>query len=738
MGGGVKKVWLLSSRLLFSTILGLVMLAMLALSSDMAEAATYTWNGHSPVNNNFSEANWTTAAPTDLAAHSFVFNTLSAPFRTTANNDLAGNPDTFTFNAGAAAMTITGNALQFAGSSPTPIVNNSANLQTFSADVRQFWFTTADKKWNAASGNLSFGTVNLRGDAGATQVRTLTIDGAYNTTISGIISLAGWSSGGASLIKAGNGILTLNNNSSFDTVKVSAGTLRVAGGTLSTTKQLAAAPGLGFELAAGTLEVAGGNINVGTYGLGSYSPDTGTLNVTAGDVTIAGALIVGWNSSPTFTVSGGTVTTGSIRHQDANAGILTISGTGVVTAGNVYHDANGVGIDSLTLNLNTGGTLVATNLYMALGATAQGAGTHSLNVNFDGGTLKARADTNLVFATPAGTSTRAINLTVKAGGAIIDTNGKTVDILQPFLHDSSLGVTPDGGLTKTGTGTLTNSSIINTFTGNTTLNEGTLVLGNSHVIPDGASYGNVIFNPASGSATLNVNGKTETINGLSSSGAGASVVNNSTGSGALTVGGNDATSVFGGVIQNSGGTLTLTKTGTGALTLSGANTYTGPTAINAGTLLVNESLAAGSAVTVNSGGTLGGTGTVYGTITLQSGSTNAPGAEAGLSRGVFTAASNVTFQSGSVLAININSSQNPKCDTLNVGRALDITGATLNLTISGTMDQAAYVIASYGSLVGGTFAATTGLPADYAINYAYNSTNIAFVLLPRGTVYSLR
>ncbi len=78
------------------------------------------------------------------------------------------------------------------------------------------------------------------------------------------------------------------------------------------------------------------------------------------------------------------------------------------------------------------------------------------------------------------------------------------------------------------------------------------------------------------------------------------------------------------------GVCSLVKNGTGTLTLSGANTFTGPADINAGTLVVNGSLAAGSTVTIAGAATLGGTGTIGGPATIHG--THSPGTGAGTQR----------------------------------------------------------------------------------------------------------
>lgn len=87
----------------------------------------------------------------------------------------------------------------------------------------------------------------------------------------------------------------------------------------------------------------------------------------------------------------------------------------------------------------------------------------------------------------------------------------------------------------------------------------------------------------------------------------------------LSVGNNNLSTTFSGVIQESGG---LTKADTGRLTLTGANTYTGKTTVTAGTLLGNNPTGSDTStgpVNVQTG-TLGGKGIIAGPVTIGTGS----------------------------------------------------------------------------------------------------------------------
>jgi autotransporter-associated beta strand protein len=117
----------------------------------------------------------------------------------------------------------------------------------------------------------------------------------------------------------------------------------------------------------------------------------------------------------------------------------------------------------------------------------------------------------------------------------------------------------------------------------------------------------------------------------------------------------------------------LSKWGAGRLTLSGENTYSGPTMVNGGTLLINGSLAAASVVTVQPNATLCGNGVMGGPVTVQTGATLAPG-----SGGIGTISIINSLSLAGTTVMELNRTNSPTCDratgisTLTSGGALTV------------------------------------------------------------------
>jgi len=111
--------------------------------------------------------------------------------------------------------------------------------------------------------------------------------------------------------------------------------------------------------------------------------------------------------------------------------------------------------------------------------------------NFNGGALRPNTSTTTFMA---GLTTA----NVRAGGAVIDTQGNSVTIAQPLLHEAALGTTPDGGLQKLGAGALTLTGT-NTYTGPTSVSAGSLIVNGTH---NAAGSYSVTGGGASSPATL--------------------------------------------------------------------------------------------------------------------------------------------------------------------------------------------------------------------------------------------
>jgi autotransporter-associated beta strand protein len=185
----------------------------------------------------------------------------------------------------------------------------------------------------------------------------------------------------------------------------------------------------------------------------------------------------------------------------------------------------------------------------------------------------------------------------------------------------------------------------------------------------------------------------------------------------LTVGSNSLSKTFSGVIQDggiAGGTGgSLTKIGTGALTLTGANTYTGGTTVNDGALFINNTTGSGTGtgnVTVNAIGTaigtLGGNGTISGAVTVNSGANLAPGPTGNGSTGILNTGA-FTLNSGSNFSLDLNGDvAGTSYDQVFVMGAVSITNANLALNlVSGlSVGDQLFILENNGTDPTGTFA----------------------------------
>ena len=490
---------------------------------------------------------------------------------------------------------------------------------------------------NATAASLS-GTIGLLNNS--------TIGGANAITLSGIIS------GGFGLTKVGVGTTTLSGVNTYTGVTtLSNGTLSVA-----TIGNGGAAGNLGQAAAAASNIVFNGGTLAYT---GATAATNRAFTINAGVAANIGVT----NGTNTLTISGAVpATTGSLTK--SGAGSLTLSGAnnysggtsltaGVLTAGN--NSALGSGTVTITgVRLAVGnGITIPNNLVVNANAGASGRG---LIEGANAGTATINGTITINAGTPAGGHFASGS----SGSGTLALNGA---ITASVAVSQRLGtVRYNGG----GAGFANLGAGVTNF-----LVTGVAIVGVANGIPTNA----VMDLAVSGAGTLNLNGVSQSLAAIERSAAQTAIVTNGVGATTstltITAGGGTA-NAYPGIIQNGTGTIAVSITG-GTQVLSGANTYTGATSVNGGTLLVDGSLAAGSAVTVGTtaGSTLGGIGTINGSVTLNSNGTLNPGPIAGT--GTLTVANNVTFNSGSVFAPDINGGTTDR---------LTVTGAGSNVTFS--------------------------------------------------------
>ena len=501
-------------------------------------------------------------------------------------------------NSGAFAMNFTGGAFEFSKNGTTnPVLTfatASTTIQTFNND-----FVLND-------------TLAV-GQSSAT---------ASNSTVAGVISGVG------GLRKSGNGYVYLTGtNNSF---------------------------GGGFTNSAGTLFIrsignAGANSSLGTNGTMTLGDGSGvnalrTINASAE------------TSDKTISLGGSTINT---RIENYSGGVLTLNG-----AINTVNDAGKVlYIVARSNNVVLGGSIAATN-----------ATNNNLSL-----VLTNSASRNLVLtasnAYRGGTTVWNGNLSVSNNSALgtgmltWQTNGSLIALADLDLSNDITVATGTGtgglALTTTANRSLTNkisgiisgsgglrlntvgataypANLSNNFSGGFYLQQGTLAVatigsvGNDSPLgTSGIVYVGTATN-ANSSATFKYLGDGETTDktiwlggianttfaSIDQSGLGvlkftADVVATNLGPKILFLeGSSSGEGELAGVISNSSSsTVSLVKRGTGTWTLSGSNVFTGPTSVEAGTLVVSGSLPTNS-VSISNGATVAGLGRLQGDVAL--------------------------------------------------------------------------------------------------------------------------
>ena len=459
-------------------------------------------------------------------------------------------------NTGAGAIAVNAGTLTFlktAAKSSTGTVTVAANATLGLGVATSGSFFTSTDVDSLFAGTLSGVTNNATSNVG---IDTTAGDFTYATSVSGSPTMG--------LAKLGANILTLSGTNTYTgATNIKTGTILMSGGgTLGTNSALI---------------MSGGNLDLGTT-----SQTVGAVSVTApaasGSTILNGSLTgisyAASNTTGDAIISANLLANGAAGFTKTGAGTVSLSGA------NTYTGGTAVNLGALTF-LNTGAKPATGTVTVAAGATL-GLGVATA------GSFYISADVDSLFA---GT---LIGVTSDA------TSNVGIDTTQgDFTYETSVGGSPTRGLVKLGTNTLTLTGS-NTFTGGLTITGGTLLLGSTGALNSTAGSENAVAFGAATTGTLALVGNNVVISNLTGSAVGPVVTNangSSVANATLTVGNSlNLTGTYAGTLQDGtgGGTLALIKAGTGALTLSGASTYTGVTNVNAGTLTIANATALGT------------------------------------------------------------------------------------------------------------------------------------------------
>ena len=614
-------------------------------------------------------------------------NVTSAAGQTSAINQSGGTFNVvgnLGFNSGLGTYTLGGGtlAVNAVGTAGTPtagsgFVFNGGTLQAKQASAAFFAVPTGT------------GMIGAQIGAGGATIDTQAFSVATAQVFSSNVS--GGTDGG--LTKIGSGTLTLSGASTYT------GTTTIGGGRLAVTGSLAGPVAVTTGTLDGTGRVGPVTVGAGTGGVvtnGNGAVATLTMNALtflgpANDtVVIAG-------SAPAVP---GQVVTNALTTPTTGTVALNVSlGSGSLTLGTYdliqYGTLAGGGVGGFTLNPNSftlgnnqTATLGTSGNYVVLivsGAVDQFTGVNgndfSTNAtgNFrstaNGSAINFANGDAVLFDDTATAASTALNLGTAVAPASTTFNNSS--LAYTVNSTGGFGIGGAGPLVKNGTAALTVNTA-NTYTGGTTLNAGTLNLGNAAALGTGTLTvnGGTIDNTTG--AALTLAGTPVAING-SFTFAGSNPL--STGTSAVSVSGSPTVTVAAATLTvpvgiTGSGSLTVTGTPGAALVLTGLSSYTGGTTVN------------GAALNLSNGG---GTGAIRGPLTVNAGGTVNATAQDALGYNANVAVTTLTVNGGTFnFAVPAPTAANPNT-TGNEGFITNVvlSGGQITSTASPTATGAA-------------------------------------------------
>ncbi|MBU3664632.1 MAG: hypothetical protein FGM15_01960 [Chthoniobacterales bacterium] len=625
-----------------SAIAGFFLAAFLFLA-PAAQAADGTWSGGS--GSLWSDTgNWS-ASPVPGSGNTATFNS-AGNGNTTIDLGVGVTISNLAFDtANAAAYTIGSGAV----GSQTNTLNNSNAVIAVAGTVANSQVINA----NIVLGTAITGTTRIANDASGASGVALNLAG-------NITGGTGGTAGTKTVIVSGTGAVNLQGAitrggaSSLNLLNLGTGTMTLSGSATSVLSTLRATN------SSGRIIVDGQTVNVSSNSqFGNSSGNGGSFELRSGSATFSNGLTgTGAYAAQEVKITGGTFTAS------------TVSATNIVVNGGTF--SSGITRGAFTLDGSAAAAYIGANI-----------ASNTPLVNLVQGTLGAKV-ASVVINNPSLTLSGA-EVTIKAADA--GDVARTISIWSPV--SGAYGFTKTGGgalkIETAATNAIDSPATLNTYSGTTTLEAGQLILNKPTALGTGAfvilggsidcttfMYTNVTLsnnNAQSWNGDFAYVGSVTNLN----LGAGAVTMNASR---TVTVSNNELT--VGGAISGSG--YGLTKAGAGTLNLTGASTYSGATAVNAGTLKVNGSV--DSSVTVNSGGTLAGSGYVGGLI-VGSGGTISPGNSPGTltaTNAVWNAGGNYNWQ-----IYNATGAAGSGWDLLTVTGTLDLSalsvGSEFNINI---------------------------------------------------------